>query len=407
MSTLPGTGAAIATQVAALRDGPLTEPALRRHIDPLFSRALARPGHYFANHSLGRPLDRAFDDIAAGLALWPAELGDAWGPWLDAQTQFRAGVATLAGVTRADCIIPKTSAGQGLRAVLNLYDTKIRVVSTRGEFDSIDVILRHYHGRGRIDLSLVEPAARGWFATEDILKALDAPVDLLVMSQVMFMSGQVISDLPAIIAKAHAQGAKVLLDSYHAFGVFPIDLTALDADYAVAGGYKYLRGGPGSCWLYVRPEIVDAGAVPLDTGWFAKHEPFTYQRPDPPRFAKGGDGFLESTPPVLVPYQSLAGLEFTHALGVDRIRAYGLASASRLVDALAAEGVEAEGGRADMGAFVVIRHSRASELAAAICTAGVQCDARSQCLRLTPDVLTHAAEIEIAARAVAGVLASI
>ena len=395
---------AIAAAVAQMGPGPLTEPALRQHIDPLFKRALARPGHYFANHSLGRPLDRSFDDIAAGLALWPAELGDAWGPWLDAQSQFRAGVAKLAGVARADCIIPKTSAGQGLRAVLGLYGEKIRVLSTRGEFDSLDVILRHHHQRGRIALTMVEPDARGWFATEDILKALDAATDLVVISQVMFMSGQVIADLPAIIAKAHAQGAKVLLDVYHAFGVFPVDLTALDADYAVAGGYKYLRGGPGSCWLYVRPAIADAGQAPLDTGWFAKHEPFTYQRPDPPRFAAGGDGFLESTPPVLVPYQSLAGLEFTTAIGVDRIRTYGLASANYLIEALAGHGVPAEGGRADMGAFVVLRHERAAEFAAAISAAGVQCDARAQYVRLTPDLLTRPEEIVTAAQTVAVVL---
>ena len=401
MSAIPQT---IAAAVAKMGPGPLTEPALRQHIDPLFSRALARPGHYFANHSLGRPLDRTFDDIAAGLALWPAELGDAWGPWLDAQSQFRAGVAKLAGVARADCIIPKTSAGQGLRAVLNLHDKKIRVLTTRGEFDSLDVILRHYHERGRIALSFVEPDVRGWFAAADILKALDAPTDLVVISQVMFMSGQVVAGLPAIIAKAHAQGAKVLLDVYHAFGVFPVDLTALDADYAVAGGYKYLRGGPGSCWLYVRPEIADAGAVPLDTGWFAKHEPFTYQRPDPPRFAAGGDGFLESTPPVLVPYQSLAGLEFTMAIGVERIRAYGLASARRLVDALAGEGIAAEGARADMGAFVVLRHERAGELAAAIGNAGVKCDARAHYVRLTPDLLTRPDEIAIAATTAAAAL---
>ena len=405
MSASADTGAAtIGAAAVQLGAGPLTEPALRQHIDPLFTRVLARPGHYFANHSLGRPLDRTFDDIARGMALWPDQLGDAWEPWLDAQNQFRAGVAQLAGVARADCIIPKTSAGQGLRTVLGLADEKLRVLSTRGEFDSLDVILRHYGARGRIELKMVEPDARGWFATEDLLRALDAPVDLVVISQVMFMTGQVMVDLAAIIAKAHAQGAKVLLDVYHSFGVLPVNLTALDVDFAVGGGYKYLRGGPGSGWLYVRPEIVDAGPAPLDTGWFAKHQPFTYQRPDPPRFAAGGDRFLESTPPVLVPYQSLAGLAFTQALGVERIRAYGLALAQRLVEALAAQGVDAEGGRAGMGAFVVLRHQRAGQLAAAISAAGVKCDARAQYLRLTPDVLTRPDEITIAATVVATAL---
>jgi kynureninase len=313
-------------------------------------------------------------------------------------------VAQLAGVTRADCIIPKTSAGQGLRAALNLYDGMARVVSTRGEFDSIDVILRHYRERGRIDLRFVEPDARGWFQPEAILAALEQPADLLVMSQVMFMTGQLLGELPAIIAKAHAQGTRVLLDTYHAFGVVPVNLTALNADFAIGGGYKYLRGGPGSCWFYVRPDIVDAGRVPLDTGWFAKEAPFTYQRPDPPRFASGGDGFQESTPPVLIPYQAAAGLELTAQLGVERIRAYGLASSRSLVAALAANGVASEGGRDDMGAFVVIRHVRASAIAEALGQVGIKGDARAQYLRLTPDILTRPVEIDATAPAVAAAL---
>ena len=75
--------------------------------------------------------------------------------------------------------------------------------------------------------------------------------DLVVVSQVMFQTGQVLPELPAIVAAAHAAGARVLLDVYHSLGVFPVDLAALDVDFAVGGSYKYLRGGPGACFLYV------------------------------------------------------------------------------------------------------------------------------------------------------------
>ncbi len=162
----------ILAAVEALGPGALSESALRRHVDPIFSRTLSRPGIYLANHSLGRPLDRTAADVASGLGLWFTDLGDAWGPWLEKQQEFRAGVAMLAGVSRADCVIPKNSAGQGLRAVLGLSDRKLNVVTTRGEFDSIDVVLRHYAGRGRIALRFVEADDRGWFRTEDLMKVL-------------------------------------------------------------------------------------------------------------------------------------------------------------------------------------------------------------------------------------------
>lgn len=390
--------------VAALGAGPLTDALLRRHVDPLFSRVLARPGIYMANHSLGRPPDQTADDVAEGVALWYAHLGDAWEPWIVRQDAVRAGVGRLLGVARADCIIPKTSAGQGLRTVLNGWEGVPRVVSTRGEFDSIDVILRHYRERGRLELHLIEPDTRGWFHTADILKALEQPTDLLVLSQVMFMTGQLLTDLPAIVERAHAQGARVLIDTYHAVGVVPVDLTGLQADFAIGGGYKYLRGGPGSCWLYVRPDIVDTGRVPLDTGWFAKEAPFSYQRPDPPRFARGGDGFQESTPPVLIPYQAAAGLAFTSAIGVARLREYSLSLARALVGHLADAGVEAEGGREDMGAFVVIRHDNASAVAHQLAELGIKCDARARYLRLTPDILTRSEELDAVVPAVAKVL---
>lgn len=398
---------AIAQAVAALGPGPLSEPALRQFIDPLFSKVLQRQGIYLANHSLGRPLDQTALDVATGVAEWYAGLGEAWEPWLAQQNRVRSLLAGLLGVTRADCIVPKTSAGQGLRTVLNLYDRPPRVLSTRGEFDSIDLILRLYAERGRLALRMVEPDERGWFATEALLQALDQPTDLLVVSQVMFMTGQVLIDLPAVVAKAHAQGARVVVDTYHALGVLPVDLTVLDADFAIGGGYKYLRGGPGSCWLYVRPSIADAGAVSLDTGWFAKRQPFAYERPHPPQFAAGGDAFLESTPPVLVPYQAAAGLEFQTLMGTQRLRDYGLGVSRQLIAALARHGIAAEGGCEDRGAFVVVRHPQARELAQDLGRRGVDCDARAHYLRLTPDLLTRPEELTVAASAVALAVASL
>jgi kynureninase len=365
----------------------LDEAWLRREIFPRFTRVLQRGELYLANHSLGRPPDRMAEDVRAAVDAWYRDLGDAWMLWLDAREKFRALTARLVGSPRADCIVPKTSAGQGLRAVLNSFLTKPRVVTSDGEFDSIDFILRVYREQGRIELKITpwrELSVQG--------------ADLVVLSSVMFRTGEIVKHLPKLIHDAHAAGALVLLDVYHHAGVLPLDLAALEADFAIGGSYKYTRGGPGACWLYVRPGLVETMRTP-DTGWFAKRDVFAYARPEPPEFGAGGDAWLESTPPVLAPFQALAGLELTLELGVERVRNYNLEQ-----KALLASLVPVEGSGKDHGAFVAVRHRDAEGICQKLLEQKIKADVRGEYLRICPDILTTRAELERAASALKSLL---
>jgi len=367
-------------------DGPLTEQNLRQAVWPLFSRVRAEYADiYLANHSLGRPPDRVAADIGRALDAWYRDLNGAWDVWLAAREKFRALTARLVGAPRADCIIPKTSAGQGLRAVLNALDEKPHVVTTDGEFDSLDFILRVYREKGRIELRIMP-----WRELQV------GNATLVVLSSVMFRSGERVDNLNKLIRGAHAAGALVLLDVYHHAGALPLDLAALDVDFAVGGCYKYLRGGPGACWLYVRPGLAETMRT-LDTGWFAKRDVFGHERTDPPQFGAGGDAWLESTPPVLAPVQALAGLELTLELGVDRLRAYSLRQKQLLAGLLAARQVRAEGAGEDHGAFLTVSHPDAAGLVEALARHGVRTDARGSQLRLCPDILNSEAELAQAA----------
>ena len=395
----------IEARVAALGAGPLGEAALATHVAPLFSRvrAAAPARIYLANHSLGRPPDAVEADVREGLAAWYSRLGDAWDDWMAEMGAWRGRLARLLHAPRDDCVVPKTSAGQGLRAILNTYDAgaRPRVVATRGEFDSLDVILREYARRGRIALSLVEPHADGRFDAADMLTAIGARADLVVVSEVVFNTGQRLAALDAIVEAAHRAGGRILLDVYHSLGAMPVDVTALDVDFAVGGSYKYLRGGPGACFLYLHPRHLDGQLRTLDVGWFAKRDPFAYRRPDPPQFADGGDAFLESTPPVVTCYQSRAGQRLALALDPARIRAYSLRQQQRLVALLGEHGIEARGGAEDHGAFVVATDPRAGEWCEALAERGVVADARANYLRLCPDILTTDGELVRAADALA------
>jgi kynureninase len=357
----------------------LDERWLKEHVWPRFSRVLERSEIYLANHSLGRPPDRAADDVRAAIDAWYRDMDGAWGFWLEGREEFRRLTSRLVGAPRPDCIVPKTSAGQGLRAVLNALPGKPRVLTSDAEFDSIDFILRVYRDKGRIDLEVL-PFDDFRFK----------PCDLVVLSTVAFRTGKVLPSLNEVMNAAQRAKAMVLLDVYHHAGVLPLDLAALEADFAIGGSYKYLRGGPGACWLYVHPR--HHKLVTLDTGWFAKKDVFAYERPDPPQFASGGDAWLESTPPVLAPFQALAGLELTLELGVERIREYNLAQKAVLKSLLP---VQDHG-----GAFVVLRHDQAKALCAALEGLGIKTDARGEYLRLCPDYLNSRAELEQAAQVI-------
>ena len=96
--------------------------------------------------------------------------------------------------------------------------------------------------RGRIALTLIEPDAAGHFATNTILRAIQPGTALVVVSQVMFSTGQRLAELPGIVAAAHAAGARILIDTYPSLGVFPVYLSALDAGFACGGDEVVLVG---------------------------------------------------------------------------------------------------------------------------------------------------------------------
>lgn len=393
----------IETRAAALGEGPLTEVSLQARIAPLFSRARSAAPHrvYLANHSLGRPLDATEADVGEGLAAWYETMGGAWDAWLAEMEAYRARLARLMRAARNDCVIPKTSAGQGLRAILNGYEARCRVVATRGEFDSLDVILREYARRGRVELDFVEARADGRFDTDDIVTAIGERVDLVVVSEVIFNTGQRLDRIDEIAARAHRADGRLLLDVYHSLGVLEVDVSSLDVDFAVGGSYKYLRGGPGACFLYVHPRHLGGSLRTLDIGWFAKRDRFAYERPDPPRLLPGGDAFLESTPPILTWYQARAGQRLALAIDVSRVRAYSLLQQRRLVDALGRRGFDARGGTENHGAFVVVVDERAREWQKALASREIVTDARGSQLRICPDIVTTDDELAHAVDALA------
>lgn len=408
--------------VARMDTGPLTESEVIEHLHPLFSRTLARNERsneiYLANHSLGRPLDLVSEVVQTALDGWYDELDGAWGYWLDAREQYRAQIAQLMRWSQPDAIVPKSSAAQGLRAVLNAMPCKCpKVISTRCEFDSIDFVLKAYSHKERASVGWVEPGDDDMLDAESIIDAIDESTDLVVVSMVCFVTGQQVTGIERVIEKAHACGALVVLDAYHAYGVLPIDFGSLDADFIIAGNYKYTRGGAGACLLAINPKhLMPTGAVPersalfpIDTGWFAKDEPFAYRRDELPSFAAGGDAWLEATPPILTYFQALPGLMLCNAIGIDRLRAYSLVQQHILADALVQHRLTPRL-LEHRGAYILLETSDGHAAIDQLKSVGVNADARplprsgSWVVRLCPDLLNTTQELHESARRIASVM---
>jgi kynureninase len=164
---------------------------------------------------------------------------------------------------------------------------------------------------------------------ERLLEAIDETTMLVPLSLVLFKSA-FIQDARAVIEKAHRVGARVVLDVYQAAGTVPMNIEALKADFAVGGSVKWLCGGPGAGYLYVRPDLareVEPGIV----GWAAHAQPFRFAT-GAIAYAEAPERFQSGTPNVPSLYSARAGYEIVGEIGVEAIRAKSLLLTRRLID---------------------------------------------------------------------------
>src|ERR671937_595300 len=136
-----------------------------------------------------------------------------------------------------------------------------RIVYEQGNFPSV----RYLYQAARGAEVVVAPDDEG------VVEAIDERTLLVPVTHVLFKTGR-IQDVEAIVARAHEVGGLVVLDAYQSVGTVPLDVTALGVDFAVGGSVKWLCGGPGAAWLYVRPDLADR-LEPTATGWHAHARP--------------------------------------------------------------------------------------------------------------------------------------
>jgi kynureninase len=188
-----------------------------------------------------------------------------------------------------------------------------------------------YHSLERAGARVVTAASPDGFTlpVERILDLIDEQTALVSVSHVAFRSSYV-QDLAAIVERAHAVGAMVVADLYQSAGTLPVDVRALNVDFATGGSVKWLCGGPGAGYLYVRRDLRDR-LRPAATGWMAHEEPFAFAG-GPIQYTADAFRFLNGTPNVPAMYAARSGYEIVGEIGVPAIRAKSLRQTARLIE---------------------------------------------------------------------------
>ncbi|HET6623461.1 MAG TPA: aminotransferase class V-fold PLP-dependent enzyme, partial [Gaiellaceae bacterium] len=223
------------------------------------------------------------------------------------------------------------------------------------------------------------------------------------MSHVLFKAGE-IQDVEPIVRRAHEAGAHVILDCYQSAGIVPLDVTGLGVDFAVGGSVKWLCGGPGNAWLYVRPDLAET-LEPTFTGWQAHARPFAFE--EDLEYAPGAARFLTGTPNPAAHYTATAGYDLVEEIGIARIREHSLRQTQLLLDLADEAGFEVTSPRdpARRGGTVVVAVPEFAAVHAELEARGILCDFRPDAgIRLGPHFYTSDDEIRFAVAQVVEIL---
>lgn len=290
---------------------------------------------YLISHSLGAMPKGAAEGLREFGELWGTRGVRAWSEgWWESPRAAGDRIARILGAPPGSVAMqPNVSSAQAI--VASSFDPggpRRRFVLCAEDFPSV---LYVWERQRRLGFEVVLVPARDGLSIplEGILDAIDERTALVAVSQVFYKTAEVL-DLARVVEKAHRAGALVLVDAYQGIGTVPLDVGALRLDFVVGGSVKWLCGGPGAAYLYVRPDRLP-NVEPRITGWAAHARPFAFEGP-PIDYAPDARRMLTGTPAVPALYAARAGHEMVAEIGVQRIREKSLRQTARLV-ALAEE----------------------------------------------------------------------
>ncbi len=277
---------------------------------------------YLISHSLGAMPRETYDRLHEYAEIWATRGVRAWAEgWWEMPVTIGDDVARIIGADPGTVAMHQNvSICQSL--ILSCFlplpenSTRRKIVYSELNFPSVMYVYdAHARDRG-LTIDIVKSDDGITVPLERMLAAIDEETLLVPISHVLYKSA-FLQDAQAIIERAHEVGARVILDVYQSAGTVPFNVKELNVDFATGGSVKWLCGGPGAGYLYVRPDLIDR-LEPKTTGWMAHEHPFAFETEL--HYAPNITRFLHGSPAIPALYAAKSGYRIINEIGVAAIR---------------------------------------------------------------------------------------
>lgn len=369
----------------------LTDPLLRwRPQFPILDTCT-----YLVSHSLGAMPKAVGDELQQFAATWGSRGVRAWHEgWWEMAADTADLLAPIIGVPKGTLTMHQnvTVAQTVIASCFDFKGPRNRIVLQDLDFPSNHYLFEGFRKYGA-EIVYVKSDDTVTAPIDRLVDAIDERTLLVPISYVLFRSAA-IQDVRPVIEKAHKVGARVILDLYQAAGAIPLDIGGLGADFAVGGSVKWLCGGPGAGYMYVRQDLIGQ-MQPAASGWAGHAAPFAFATGASDR-AGGIERFQSGTPNVPVYYMARAGYRIVNEVGVAAIREKSLRLTRIMMDAARAQGWRLNTPERDeqRGGSIVIDVPDAERVSSALIASGVIVDYRPNAgIRMAPHFYNSEAEV--------------
>lgn len=284
---------------------------------PILDRAV-----YLISHSLGAMPRATYDRLHEYADIWAARGVRAWAEgWWNMPVTVGNEVGRIIGADQETVVMHQNvSVCQSL--ILSCFlplpenSKRNKIVYSELNFPSVMYVYEAHAREHGLRIEVVQSNDGMTVPLERMLSAIDEETLLVPMSHVLYKSA-FLQDAKAVTERAHEVGARVILDVYQSAGTVPFSARELNVDFATGGSVKWLCGGPGAGYLYVRPDLIEQ-LKPKTTGWMAHESPFAFETEM--RYAPNITRFLHGSPAIPALYAAESGYKIINEIGVRAIR---------------------------------------------------------------------------------------